>query len=110
MAKKSGFTRATLADIAREMAKPRLTVSVREDAEIAEEKDTRVRRLPAPPGKERGLTPNQFQAGTIMVHHSAIFESLELESEPFRRNWRLAGDHLEPLIWSDWCPLRARSA
>ena len=48
--------------------------------------------------------PNQFQAGTIMVHHSAILESLELESEPFRRNWWRAGDYLEPLIWSDWCP------
>ena len=28
--------------------------------------------------------PNQFQASTIMVHHSAILESLEPESEPFR--------------------------
>ena len=51
MAKKNGFTRATLADIATEMAKPRLAVSVREAAEIAEEKDTRVRRLPAPQGR-----------------------------------------------------------
>ena len=51
MAKKNGFTRATLADIAREMAKPRLAVSVREAAEIAEGKYTRVRRLPAPQGK-----------------------------------------------------------
>jgi hypothetical protein len=51
MAKKNGFTRVTLADIAREMAKPRLAVSVREDAEIAEEKDTRVLRLPAPQGR-----------------------------------------------------------
>ena len=51
MAKKNGFTRATLADIAREMAKPRLAVSVREAAEIAEEKDPHARRLPAPQGR-----------------------------------------------------------
>jgi len=51
MAKKNGYTPAILGDIAREMAKPRLAVSVREDAEIAEEKDTRVRRLPAPQGR-----------------------------------------------------------
>jgi hypothetical protein len=36
-AKQNGSTRATLADIAKEMAKPRLAVSVREAAEIAEE-------------------------------------------------------------------------
>ena len=48
MAKKNGSTRATLADIAREMAKPRLAVSVCEAAEIAEEKDTHVRRLLRP--------------------------------------------------------------
>jgi len=44
LAKKNG-TRATLADIAREMAKPRLAESVREAAEIAKEEDTRVRRV-----------------------------------------------------------------
>jgi hypothetical protein len=49
LAKKNGHTRATLADIAREMAKPRLTESVREAAEIIEEeKDTRVRGLKWP--------------------------------------------------------------
>jgi len=45
LAKKNGYTRATLADIAREMAKPRLAESVREAAEIAKEEDTRVRRV-----------------------------------------------------------------
>ena len=37
MAKKLGFSRATLADIQREMAKPRLAESVREAVELAEE-------------------------------------------------------------------------
>ena len=37
MAKKDEFTRAALADIAKEMAKPRLAESVREAVELAEE-------------------------------------------------------------------------
>jgi len=44
-AKKNEYTRATLADIEREMAKPRLAESVREAAEIAEE-DSLARPLP----------------------------------------------------------------
>jgi hypothetical protein len=40
LAKKNGYTRATLADIAREMAKPRLAESVREAVEAAEQEDT----------------------------------------------------------------------
>jgi hypothetical protein len=47
LAKKNGYTRATLADIAREMAKPRLAGSVREAAEFAEEA-ARVRLLHEP--------------------------------------------------------------
>jgi hypothetical protein len=39
MAKKNGFARATLADIEKEMAKPRLAESVRADAEAAEDKE-----------------------------------------------------------------------
>ena len=39
MAKKDEFNRATLADIAREMAKPRLAESVREAAEVAQEEE-----------------------------------------------------------------------
>jgi len=50
MAKKDGFTRATLADIAREMAKPRLAESVREAVE-AEEEATRLRLLHRPQGR-----------------------------------------------------------
>ena len=34
---------------------------------------------------------NQIQAGTMMVHHSAVLEPLELESEPYSRNWRSMG-------------------
>lgn len=45
MTKKDSFTRATLADIAREMAKPRLAESVREAVEAAEAEATRVKRL-----------------------------------------------------------------
>ena len=52
IAKKEGFTRATLADIAREMAKPRLAESVREAAEIAEE-DASVRLLHVPREKSK---------------------------------------------------------
>jgi len=51
-AKKNGYTRATLADIAREMAKPRLAESVREAAEIAEE-DARVPLLHVPREKNK---------------------------------------------------------
>jgi len=39
MAKKDGQTRATLADIAKEMAKPRLAESVREAADRAEDEN-----------------------------------------------------------------------
>jgi hypothetical protein len=52
LAKKNGYTRATLADIAREMAKPRLAESVREAAEIAEEA-ARLRLLHEPHGKSK---------------------------------------------------------
>jgi hypothetical protein len=52
MAKKDGLTRAILADISREMAKPRLAESVREAAEITEE-DARVRPLHVSRGKTR---------------------------------------------------------
>ncbi len=51
-AKKNGHTRATLADIAKEMAKPRLAESVREAAEIAEEA-ARVRLLHVRRGKRK---------------------------------------------------------
>jgi len=40
-----GHTRATLADIAREMAKPRLPESVREAVVAAEAEEARVKRL-----------------------------------------------------------------
>ncbi len=52
LAKKNGYTRAILADIAKEMAKPRLTVSVREAAKIAEE-DAAVRSLHPRRGKSK---------------------------------------------------------
>lgn len=45
-AKKNQYTRATLADIEREMAKPRLAESVRRAAEVAEEEDSLARPLP----------------------------------------------------------------
>ena len=51
-AKKNGHTRATLADIAKEMAKPRLAESVRVAAEIAEEA-ARVRLLHVRRGKSK---------------------------------------------------------
>jgi hypothetical protein len=35
--------------------------------------------------------PNQIQAGTMMVHQSAILQSLKLESEPYFENWRSLG-------------------
>lgn len=53
LAKKNGYTRATLADIAREMAKPRLAESVREAAELAEEDANRLRLLHGPRGKSK---------------------------------------------------------
>jgi len=52
-AKKNGYTRATLADIAREMAKPRLAESVRQAAELAEEEASRLRVLRVPREKSR---------------------------------------------------------
>jgi hypothetical protein len=35
--------------------------------------------------------PNQIQAGTMIVHQSAIFDKLDVESEPYCRNWRSLG-------------------
>jgi hypothetical protein len=35
--------------------------------------------------------PNQIQAGTMMVQQSAILQSLEVDSEPYCRNWRSLG-------------------
>ncbi len=32
--------------------------------------------------------PNQIQAGTMLVHQSAILQSLNVESEPYFQNWR----------------------
>jgi hypothetical protein len=52
LAKKNGHTRATLAGIAREMAKPRLAESVRQAAEIAEEA-ARAKLLHEPEGKSK---------------------------------------------------------
>ncbi len=52
MAKNDVYTRATLADIAKEMAKPRLTESVREAAEIAAEEAERGRLPHGPRGKK----------------------------------------------------------
>jgi len=54
LAKKNGHTRATLADIAREMAKTRMTESVREAVEIAEARDARMHRQVFVSKKERG--------------------------------------------------------
>jgi hypothetical protein len=34
---------------------------------------------------------NQIQAGTMIVQPSAIFDTLEVESEPYCRNWRSLG-------------------
>ena len=53
LAKKNGYTRATLADIAREMAKPRLAESVREAGELGEGKANRLRLLQVPRGKSQ---------------------------------------------------------
>ena len=46
--------RETLADIEREMAKPRLAESVRKAVELAEEKRSRMRLLPGAKRKGRG--------------------------------------------------------
>jgi hypothetical protein len=54
LAKKNGYARATLADIAREMAKPRLAESVREAAEIAEAREAHTHPQVFVPKKERG--------------------------------------------------------
>lgn len=53
LAKKNGHTRATLADIAKEMAKTRMTESVREAVEIAEARDARMHLQVLVPRKER---------------------------------------------------------
>lgn len=50
----NGRTRATLADIAREMAKTRMTESVREAFEAAEARAARVHLQVLIPRKERG--------------------------------------------------------
>ena len=54
LAKKIGYTRATLADIAREMAKTRMTESVREAVEIAEARDAHIHPQALARRKERG--------------------------------------------------------
>ena len=51
MAKKSTRTRETLADVEREMAKPRLAESVRKAVELAEAEDIRVGLLHRPRGR-----------------------------------------------------------
>jgi hypothetical protein len=35
--------------------------------------------------------PNQIQTGTMIFHQSAIFDMLDVESEPYFRNWRSLG-------------------
>jgi len=35
--------------------------------------------------------PNQIQAGTMMVHQSAVLQAREAESEPYCRGWRSLG-------------------
>jgi len=52
--KNNGHTRATLADIAREMAKTRMPGSVREAVEVAEARDARTHLQVVVPRKERG--------------------------------------------------------
>jgi hypothetical protein len=52
--KHNGHTRATLADIAREMAKTRMTESVREAVEVEEARDARTHLQVLAPRKERG--------------------------------------------------------
>ncbi len=52
--KNNGHTRATLADIAREMAKTRMSGSVREAIEIAEAREAHMHLQVLVPRKERG--------------------------------------------------------
>ena len=52
--KNNGHARATLADIAREMAKTRMSESVREAVEIAEARDARMHLRVLAPAKQRG--------------------------------------------------------
>lgn len=35
--------------------------------------------------------PNQIQAGTMILHQSAMLDTLDVESEPYLRNWRSLG-------------------
>ncbi len=35
--------------------------------------------------------PNQIQPGTMILHQSAMFDTLDVESEPYFRNWRSLG-------------------
>jgi len=35
--------------------------------------------------------PNQIQAGTMIIHQSAVFDTLDVESEPYCLNWRSLG-------------------
>ncbi len=51
--KNNGYARATLADIAKEMAKTRMTESVREEVEIAEARDAHIHLQASVPRKER---------------------------------------------------------
>ena len=59
--------RETLADIEREMAKPRLAESVRKADELAEEKRSRMRLLPGAKGRGPGLTPKRIQCSAGLV-------------------------------------------
>lgn len=44
-----------------------------------------------PTWKTGGSTPNQIQAGTIMVQQSASLRSLGIESEPYSGTWQSLG-------------------
>ena len=35
--------------------------------------------------------PNQIQPGTMILHQSLMFDTLDVESEPYIRNWRSLG-------------------
>ena len=35
--------------------------------------------------------PNQIQAGTMILHQSVMFDALDVESQPYIRNWRSLG-------------------
>ena len=89
--KNDGYTRSTLADIAKEMAKPRLAESVREAAEIAEQEANRVRSVHGPKKKKWKLMPDHVQTGTMMVYQSANLEPFALQGEPYFRNWHSLG-------------------